>query len=1413
MALEAFHPAVRAWFARHFEAPTAAQARAWPALHAGRHTLVAAPTGSGKTLAAFLAAIDALVREGLEGRLQAGTRVLYVSPLKALSNDVEINLQQPLAGIRAELAAAGLPQVEIGTAVRTGDTSAAARERMRRNPPHILVTTPESLYLLLTSGSGRSMLSGVRTLIVDEIHALAGNKRGAHLALSLERLAALCPTPPVRVGLSATQKPIETMAHFLTGETAAPCDIIDVGHQRARDLALELPRSPLEAVMSTEVWAEVYDRLAELVRTHRSTLIFVNTRRLAERAARHLAERLGDAQVGTHHGSLAHPQRLAAEQRLKSGALRALVATASLELGIDVGEVDLVCQLGSPHAISTFLQRVGRSGHAVGGTAKGRLFPLSRDDLVECAALLDAVARGELEHIEIPTQPFDVLAQQIVAEVSAREWEEGALYRQLRRAWPYRTLSERDYGAVLAMLADGYTTRRGRRGAYLHRDRVNGRLRARRGARLTAATNGGAIPDQFDLDVILAPQGLRVGTVHEDFAFESLPGDIFQLGNTSYRIAKVEPGKVHVEDAHGQPPNMPFWFGEAPARSAELSGAVSRLRGTLDLQLAAGGTQAAGAWLESALDLAPEAAAQLGDYLGAARAALGALPTQHHVVLERFFDEAGDMHLVIHAPFGSRLNRAWGLALRKRFCRKFNFELQAAALEDSIVLSLGTTHSFALEEVAGYLSAATVRELLIQALLAAPMFATRWRWNASIALAVQRSRHGKRLPPQFQRMDAEDLLAVVFPDQLACGENLAGEREVPDHPLVAQTIGDCLHEAMDVDGLEALLRAREAGEVRVSACDLTAPSPLAQEILNARPYAFLDDAPAEERRTRAVQARRYLTPEDAADLGRLDPQAIARVRREAWPEAGTPDELHDALMVLGFVTAAEGAQAPAPDAAPGWERLLAVLIGARRAARVRVPGGDTLWVAAERMAEIQAACPRASAEPALAALPGSQAVGPEGAVRELLRSRLEGLGPVTAPALGAPLGLSPGQTAAALAALEQEGFALRGVFEVGSAGQWCERRLLARIHRYTLERLRGEIAPVSAADYVRFLFRWQHFGTERGEGLEALAGVLEQLEGFPLPASIWESAALPARLRLYGPDLLDALSSAGRFVWMRLGAPPATPGVRARGAPVGSTPIVLVPRARVGHWRTLASAPAEPAALSSAAQRVAGALRALGASFFIELVQETGLLRTQVEAALGELVAQGLVTCDGFAGLRALVTPAARRPGFGLHAGAAAAPAAGVWSRRGAGRCCVTRPRVRSTPPRRWSTSRGCCCAATAWCFAGCWSARPRFRLGASCLPCTGAWRRAASFAADASSKVSAASSSRCPKPWRRCARCARPRRTASSSRSRRRIRSTWWVSWYPGRGSRRLAPTACCGRTGVPWRCRPAARCASWRR
>jgi len=1263
---ELFHPAVSGWLLSRFGQATDVQTRAWAVTAQRRHALVAAPTGSGKTLAAFLSAINDLVVEGLAQGLSDEVHVLYVSPLKALSNDIRKNLQEPLAGIRDGLAAMGLPDVGIRDAVRTGDTPTAERERMRRTPPHILVTTPESLYILLTSNSGREMLKSVKSVIVDELHAVAGSKRGAHLMLTLERLEALCERSPVRIGLSATVKPLDEMARFLVGQRSDDVAIIDAGHVRERDLGLEVPRSPLTAVMATEVWDEMYDRLAELIHQHRTTLIFVNQRRVAERVARHLADRLGEEHVTAHHGSLAREHRLKAEQRLKAGELKALVATSSLELGIDIGEIDLVCQLGSPRAVNAFLQRVGRAGHAIGAIPKGRLFPLALDDLLECAALLDAVQRSELDRIRVPHKPLDVLAQHIVAEAACREWTLDALYERCRMAQPYRELTLPEFEQVVQMLADGYSTRRGRRGAYLHYDAVNRVLRARRGAKLAAVTNAGVIPDQFDYDVVLMPEEHRVGTLNEDFAFESLPGDIFQLGNASYRIVKVETGKVMVHDAKGQPPTMPFWLGESLGRTDELCHAVSRLCETADVKLN-DGVEACEQWLRGELHLPGAAAQQLALYLAASKAALGGLPSQRRIVFERFFDEVGDTHLVIHSPYGSRVNKAWGLALRKRMCRKFNFELQASALEDSIVLSLGPTHSFALEEVRHYLKSASARDVLVQALLDAPMFGTRWRWNATASLAVRRMNGGRKVPPQFQRSDAQDLLTVVFPDQLACAENIVGEREVPDHPLVAQTLHDCLHETMDVDGFVRLLERIEAGEVEIATCELASPSPLSHAILNARPFAFLDDGAAEERRTKAVSTKPLMDLQTAADIGRLDPEVIAQVREEAWPEIGSADELHDALVVHGFLTVVE---ADFPD-------FVDSLGQQRRVARLSLQPAHALYVAAERLHEFQAVFDGADLSPPIAAV-SKERPTPEDALREILRSRLDLLGPVTAAALGAPLGLTADAVLPALLQLEAEGAVMRGAFTAPGVAEWCDRRLLARMHRHTRDRLRAEIQPVPPAQFMRFLFRWHQLagaqgdGDERREGEAGLAGVLRQLEGVAAPASAWEDDLLPARVKDYEPDMLDKLCAAGRVAWWRptlrqaqddRGLRQAQSEQRKTG-PIRGTPVLLCEREALPHWQQAGGAVTEDAALSGRARQVLEALRAHGASFFTDLQHDAGLLGTEVEQALGELVAHGLVTCDSFAGLRALVMPAEKRRRMDRRRNAheAGIDSAGRWS-------------------------------------------------------------------------------------------------------------------------------------------------------
>jgi ATP-dependent Lhr-like helicase len=1259
MALPGFHPLVSAWFLAALGEPTRAQLQGWEAIRQGRHTLIAAPTGSGKTLAAFLTAIDALVCDGAaSGHLVDEVRVLYVSPLKALSSDIHKNLAEPRSGIASLAAQAGSVLPAITAAVRTGDTSASERAAILRTPPHILVTTPESLYLLLTSARSRQMLRTVRTVIVDEIHAVIGTRRGAHLALSLERLQHVAERPVQRIGLSATQKPIEDVARYLVGadDSRGTCAIVNEGHRRQMDLAIEVPGSPLDAVMAHEVWEEYYDRLAALIEEHTTTLVFVNTRRLAERLARNLTERLGDGAVTAHHGSLSKETRLDAEHRLKTGALKALVATASLELGIDIGHVDLVCQIGSPHRIATLLQRVGRAGHTITGLPKGRLLPASRDDLVECLALLRAVRNGHLDAIVEHDAPLDVLAQQMTAESASRECEEHELFGLVRRAWPYRNLERTDYDAVVAMVSEGFATRRGRRAALVHRDEVHARLKGRRGARLLSLTAGGAIPEVADYRVLLEPTDTFIGTLNEDFAIESMTGDIFQLGNASWRITQVASGVVRVADAQGAPPNIPFWFGEAPARSDELSHEVSALRADADGR--SGDAALLSEWLRAETGASDAAIQQTADYFIEGRRVLGVIPSQDTLVLERFFDESGGMQLVLHAPFGSRINKAWALALRKRFCRQFNFELQAAATEDALLLSLGEQHSFPLADVFRYLHPATVRDILVQAFLDAPVFQTRWRWNATISLAVPRSRGGRKVPPQLQRMQAEDLMAAVFPDAAACLENIPGDRQVPDHPLVKQTVRDCLEEAMDIEGLTRILTAIHAGELRCVSRDTPEPSAFCHEILNARPYAFLDDAPLEERRTQAVQTRRVGASPDG-ERGTLDAAAVSRVRDEARPDPRDADELHDVLQTAGFLIGAEVATDAAMPA-------LAAECAARRVATLARVGETTVWVAAERLPELRVVHPDVVLTPVITAPAsrGGRTWARIEALAELFRGRLALLGPVTAIDLATSLAVSEADASEALLVLEADGAVLRGTFTAAARDlEWCDRRLLARMHRYTLQRLRAEIAPVTIADFTRFLFDWQHVSAAAALAtVEGLRAVMAQLDGLELPGRAWEQAVLPTRVRDYSPAMLDMLCLTGEVGWARLSSGPTQV--------VGATPIALCLREHTNHWLALreeepgtrATKPShltEP--LGRSAQNVYDHLRARGASFAHDIASGAGVSDHELRHALHELVSEGLVSSDGFAGLRAITSRPAAEPAGRYRAASSPLKQAGRW--------------------------------------------------------------------------------------------------------------------------------------------------------
>ena len=1235
-ALELFHPLIAQWFKERFGKPTPPQALGWPAIASGKDTLIAAPTGSGKTLAAFLFTLDGLVRRALDGSLDDTLHTVYVSPLKALGNDIQKNLAKPLE----ELTQLDQRCAAIRTAVRSGDTPAKERAQMLRKPPHILITTPESLYILLTSERGRAMLTKARTVIVDEIHAVAGDKRGSHLALSLERLDRAAGRKLQRIGLSATQKPIESIARMLEGPGRSQadgkpnCTVVDVGHKREMDLSIWVPDREMGPIASHEQWDEVYDEIARQAKLHRTTLVFVNTRALAERIAHRLTAKLGEGKVAAHHGSLSRQTRLSAEQRLKSGELPVVVATASLELGIDVGTVDLVCHIGAPRILAALLQRVGRAGHWLGAIPKGILFPMTRDELVQSVAALRAVKAGELDRIVMPEKPLDILAQQMTAEAAAEEIGEQELYDLARRAYPYRDLTRPEFNEVLTMLAEGVSTRRGRRSAWLHWDQVNGVVKGRRGARLTAITSGGAIPDTGDYDVVEEPGETFVGRINEDFAIESQAGDIFTLGNRSWRIRRVEANRVRVEDAQGSPPTIPFWLGEAPARSRELSTEVSHFRAEAAKRL--GDPAKAVDWIRAETGLSETGASQIVQYFREGVASLGVIPTQEEIVAERFFDESGGTQLVIHAPFGGRIMRAWGLSLRKRFCVTFDFELQAAATDDGLVLSLGAQHSFPLESVFRFVRSATAREDLIQALLAAPMFTNRWRWNATRALALLRQQGGRKVPVALQRMRSEDLLAAVFPAQIACQDNRTGPVEVPDHPLVRETVENCLQEAMDLAGLLEVIGRLERGEIKTRAVESSAPSPFSHEILNTKPYAFLDDAPLEERRARAVSLRRVV-PESEPGLSRLDPAAIAAVRQEAWPDVRDEDELHDLLLGIGWLPETE---------AKDWQEFLNPLLMTGRAGWGRWSSGKLTLVATERVGQAEAALGPATWEPDVKpAAARFAAPEPTEAIRAAVQGWMEILGPVTAQELAQRLGLSVSSVNVALAALEGTGNVFQGRFSPElpeGEVEWCDRRLLARIHRLTLGALRQEIEPVTPADLMKFLLQWQHLGEgrklHREDGVRA---VVRQLQGLELPAQAWEKDILPSRIELYDPADLDRLCLAGEVVWGRLQKAQDKPedGTAPRtGSMKRNAPLALIMREELPLY--LDSEPPSESLLSNLrplTRRVWDALRASGASFTADLAQKAGALRTEVEESLWELVSLGLVTGDGMAGLRTLL--------------------------------------------------------------------------------------------------------------------------------------------------------------------------------
>lgn len=1228
------HPLVREWFTTRIGTPTEPQIQGWPPILAKKTTLISAPTGSGKTFAAFLTCIDKLVRKSLANRLTDQTEVVYVSPLKALSNDIQKNLTEPLNEIIELAHSRGFAMSEIRVSVRTGDTPSQERQRMLKKPPHILVTTPESLYILLTAEKSRIMLSTIKTVIVDEIHALANNKRGSHLALTLERLDALTPKKSIRIGLSATQKPIERVAHFLIGTNRSRPEIIHIGHRRQLDLKIEVPSSELGPVASNEMWDEIYDRVAELANKHRSTLIFVNTRRLAERIAHHLSERLGEEQVAAHHGSLSRKLRHTAETKLKQGELKALVATASLELGIDIGAIDLVCQIGSPRAIAIALQRIGRAGHWHGAIPKGRLFVTTRDELVECAALIHSIQKGELDELIIPEEALDVLSQQIIATCATGDWREDDLYKLVKKAYPYRNLTRDNFNALIEMLSEGIAGSRGRYGSYLFRDQVNGMVKARRGSKLTAITSGGAIPDNGLFTVIAEPHEVMVGTLDEDFAVESNRGDIILLGTTSWKIIRVEnsTGRVLVEDAHGAPPSVPFWRGEAPARTKELSLSVSELRKKIDEPSTTLG------WLKQNCCLDNSGAEQLINHIHQGKKILGAVPTQTTIIAERFFDEGGGMQLVIHAPFGARINKAWGLALRKKFCRSFNFELQAAATDDGINIALAEQHSFPLGDVFQFLHPNSIEKVLTQAVLQSPLFNTRWRWAATRALALVRFRNGKKVPPNIQRMLSDDLLAAVFPDAAACQDNLGGrDIELPNHPLINETMKDALTEALDLEGFKHILHQIISGEIKCLAVDTPTPSSFSHEILNANPYAFLDDAPLEERRARAVEMRRVLPEHLLKEVGKLDPLAIEEVKQQAWFDIRNADELHDALQTLIALPETEN-----------WRFYFDELKEEGRVG-IALVNTNIFWFAVEKAKTFLEIYPEARVLNSFKEIE-KQTPERENAILSMIRGWMLHLGPTTSTELTQTLKINLSQIDQALLKLESTGLILRGNFRYSDQIEWCERRLLARIHRLTLGRLRKEIEPVSPAQFIQWLMNWQHVASaSRLRGEHGLIEIIRQLQGFEIPANVWEHEILSKRLIDYDSQWLDKLCLTGVIGWGRLSKHPALSessdeNKKRRIMPTSVAPITFFVREE-SDWLPRETAFDENNDLSNLsyiAKDVYLYLKQKGASFFTDIVRGVNHLKAEVETALWELTAVGAITADGFDNLRALIDPQRR---------------------------------------------------------------------------------------------------------------------------------------------------------------------------
>ena len=1217
------HPLIKEWFRKRFHKPSPPQEAGWPIIATAPHTLITAPTGSGKTLAAFMVSINNLAEQALAKELEDGVQVIYVSPLKALSNDVEKNLTQPLEEIGHLLASKGCHENAIRVGLRTGDTSPKDRQRLVKKPPHILVTTPESLYLLLTSEKARHILKPANTIIVDEIHALAGNKRGSHLSLTMARLDSFANHPLRRIGLSATVKPIELIAQFLSpsGKGGHLAQIVEIPNSRNFDLEIVTPISPLEAVLTHEGWQEVYDKLTHLISSHRSTLIFVNTRRMAERITHQLSQKLGSDAIRSHHGSLSKEKRWEAENLLKSGSIKGIIATASLELGIDVGYIDLVCQVGSPRSLGAFIQRIGRAGHSLGLTPKGRLFALTRDELIECGALIQGLSKGAMDAIAVPDSPIDILAQQIVAAVAVDEWDEDSLFQMIRTSYPFRNLSQEKFSETLSMLSFGLSETT-RKGAYIHWDQVNHKLRPRKSAKLSALMSAGAIPEQNLYRVVIEAENTFVGTIDEDFAIESQRGDIFLLGNNSWQINRVTSGQVLVRDVHGAPPTIPFWFGEAPGRTIELSSEVSDLRQHIADYIDSDSKSDAISYLQQTCGMNIDAAEQAWSYLVAAKTALGQIPTGEIVIFERFFDDTQGMQVVIHAPFGAKINRAFGLALRKRFCRNFDFELQALADDNGLVLSTGPAQSFEIDTLFNLVTPNNLRDVLVQALLAVPMFQVRWRWNLTRSLAILRQKFGKRVPPHLQRFQADDLLTAVFPAQTQCFEHRVGDIPLPDHPLVEQTVEDCLFEGMDYQELHKTLERKKEGLIQFVAKETREASPMAHELLTAAPYTFLDDTGLENRRTRAVSLNRSLSLAEVADLTHLSPSAIDQVAEEAWPLVRNSDEMYDIALQWILIPGKNSSQ---------WQVYLDSLMEDGRLRQVELHQ-QSCYYPSIKIHEISALFEEVGVDTLV------KDTNPT--ITAIVRGYMESLGVSTIEKVSRFSGLNKPQILKALLNLQNTGQVAQGYFDnrlIKGESQWCERRLLFRIHRLTVNQQRKKIKPATLQQFQRFLCQHQGLRVITQENRDeidgpSLMGCLDQLCLFSAPINVWEEEIIKSRVPEFHPRDLDELGSQGNLLFSRAKPKPHEGSGHTSERVRVNMAIMFFARDQLG----LIASPDEDDTdhLSGEAKKTLEVLHNRGALFFHDLVQELKAPMTRVELGVTELITKGYITTDRFGAVR-----------------------------------------------------------------------------------------------------------------------------------------------------------------------------------